>query len=239
MNDLNDLVLNTRQVVTFNNYGLLVTNGQIRVLQQGPTANVTHTDSPIAFWDASNTLSSVNLSANLTASPFFFGSPLDWTAVLGTYGNVRPGVSQIGLSYDYSINEIFGTITVDPTDPTILLYNANVATLPANTLPAIISIVNPEQVAPGYGLSNANIGDSYLLTSSIGSAWPYDTGNSSATANVNDIITYSGNSWVSTFSAENNIGNISFVYDNTTNLQCQWNGNVWVRGYEGDRKSVV
>ena len=144
-NDLNDLVLNTRQVVTFNNYGLLVTNGQIRILQQGPTANVTHTDNPIAFWDASNTLSSANLSANLTASPFFFGSPLDWTAVLGTYGNVRPGVSQIGLSYDYSVNEILGTITVDPTDPTILLYNANVATLPANTLPAIISIVNPEQ----------------------------------------------------------------------------------------------
>jgi hypothetical protein len=232
-NDLNDLVLNTRQVVTFNNYGLLVTNGQIRILQQGPTANVTHTDNPIAFWDASNTLSSANLSANLTASPFFFGSPLDWTAVLGTYGNVRPGVSQIGLSYDYSVNEILGTITVDPTDPTILLYNANVATLPANTLPAIISIVNPEQVAPGYGLSNANIGDSYLITSSIGSAWPYDSGNSSATANVNDIITYTGNSWVTTFSAENNIGNISFVYDNAINLQCQWNGNVWVRGYEG------
>jgi hypothetical protein len=139
----------------------------------------------------------------------------------------------IGLSYDDSPSEILGTITLNPIDPTIVFYNANISTLPSNTLPAINMVVNPEEVAPGIGLANANIGDSYLLTSNIGSEWPYDTANSNATANVNDIITYNGNNWVTTFSAFNNTGNIQFVSDNSTNLQYMWNGNVWVNGWEG------
>jgi hypothetical protein len=140
----------------------------------------------------------------------------------------------IGLSYDQSDNEILGTITVNPADHTVLLFNANTATLPSITLPAINSVVNPLVVAPGYGLANANIGDSYLLTNAIGTMWPYDTANSNATANINDIITYSNsNSWVTTFSAVGNTGNIEFVFDNSTNLQYKWNGNAWVRGWNG------
>jgi hypothetical protein len=230
--DLNDLVIGTRQVVTFNNYGLFVNNGQIQVLPQVANSNVTHPDGPDAFWNASDSISSSNL-ANVSPQPFFYGNPLDWTGVLDAYGAMRPGVSMIGLSYNNSDDEILGTITIDPTDSTILLYNANIATLPVNTLPSIITVVNPENVAPGYGLSNANIGDSYLITSPIGSEWPYDTGNSNASANTNDIITYTGNSWVTTFSASSNTGNIQFVFDDTTNLQYQWNGNIWIRGWNG------
>ena len=230
--DLNDLVLGTRQVITYNNYGLFVNNGQIRILQQGPTANITHVDGPDAFWNASNTLSSANLSV-ISPQPFLFGNPLDWSGILSAYGNIRPGVSQIGLSYDYDMaNEILGTITIDPTDSTILLYNANISTLPANTLPAINSVVNPESIAPGIGLPNASIGDSYMITTAIGSAWPYNA-NSNANSKPNDIITFDGNNWNTIFSSEDNIGNISFVFDNSTNLQYQWNGNAWVRGWEG------
>ena len=227
-----DLILNTRQVVTFNNYGIFVNpDSTIVCLQQG-NHNVTHPDVPDAFWDASNKISEKNLTEP-SSSPFFVGPPLDWTGVLSAYGKIRPGVSMIGLSYNESNAEILGTITIDPIDSSKLLFNANVSTLPSNTLPSIITVVNPEQVAPGHGLANANIGQSYLLTANIGSAWPYNTANSNATAYTNDIITYTGNAWTTTFSASHNTGNIQFVWDKTANLQYQWNGNAWIRSWYG------
>ena len=227
-----DLVLNTRQVITYNNYGIFVSpDNVITCLQQGSN-NITHPDIPDAFWDASDTISEANLSV-ISPAPFFVGPPLDWTGVLGTYGKILPGVSMIGLTYNNSNSEILGTITINPVDSTQLLFNPNVATLPSNTLSSIHSIVNPQDIAPGFGLPNANVGDSYLITENIGTNWPYNTANSNATAYSNDIITFNGNSWATTFSASDNIGNIQFVYDTTANLQYQWNGNAWVRGWYG------
>jgi hypothetical protein len=232
--NLGDLVMNTRQVVTFNNYGLFVgSDNQITCLSQSSSSNVSLPDDPTAFWIASNNISEANIS-NISPQPFFYGQPLDWTGVLGAYGAYKPGVSMIGLSYDYNPNnEIWGTITINPIDATKLIFNANAATLPSNTLPVINGVVNPQIVAPGFGLANANIGDRYLLTASIGTEWPYNASNSNSTANVNDVVTYTGNSWITTFSAKNNIGNVQFVSDQSTDLQYQWNGNNWVRGWQG------
>jgi len=230
--DLQDIIFNTRQVVTYNNYGLLVNNGQIQIYQQTNSVNGLAPDVPDAFWGLTTANSTANL-ASVSSSPVFYGPPLEWTGILAAYGKFNNGVSMIGLSYDNSPNEILGTITVNPIDPTILFYNANTATLPSNTLPAINSVVNPQEVAPGIGLANATIGDSYLLTANIGTMWPYNNANSNASASVNDIITYTGNSWVTSFSASENVGNIEFVEDKSTNLQYQWNGNIWIRGWNG------
>ncbi len=230
--DLQDITFDTRQVVTYNNYGLLVNNGQIQIFQQSNTANGISPDVTNAFWSVSTVNSQANL-ASISSSPVFYGSPLEWTGILANYGKFNNGVSMIGLTYDNSPNEILGTITINPINPTILFYNANTATLPTNTIPAINKVVNPQQIAPGIGLPNANIGDSYLITSNIGSMWPYSTVNSNASANINDIVTFNGNSWITTFSADNNIGNVQFVFDNSTDLQYRWNGNAWVRGWNG------
>ena len=148
----NDLVLNTRQIVTFNQYGIyLNNNNQIFILNQGvETAN----SSPI--------------------NDSLYGTPLDWSGILGAYGKIRPGVSQIGLTYDHYAPEILGTITIDPSNSTILLYNVDSSTLPVNTLPEINEIVNPQLIGPGYGLPVANIGQSYLLTEDYGTG---NTGN--------------------------------------------------------------
>ena len=144
---LKNLTFNTRQVVTYNNYGIFVQDGQIRILNQGV-----------------DTVNNSNINTTL------YGQPLDWTGILGAYGKIESGISQLGLTYDGSANEILGTITVDPIDSTILLYNVDSASLPANTLPAINAIVNPQLVAPGYGLPTANTGQSYLLLNDVGSA---------------------------------------------------------------------
>ena len=237
LDSMQNIVLNTRQVVTYNNYGIVVKNNQIQIYQTGPTGGPLTPDNPDAFNSMIQDISVSNLAniANISTvnSYIFTGPPLDWTGVLSVYGNVAPGISMIGLSYDNSPSEIQGTITINPLDSTILFYNANAATLPVNTLLPINMVVNPQQLAPGIGLPNANIGQSYLLSSNIGSEWPYDITNSNASANINDIITYDGNSWVTTFSATDNVGNIQFVFDNNANLQYQWNGNSWVIGWEG------
>jgi hypothetical protein len=193
-------------VVTFNNYGIYVKDGEIRILNQG----VTNPSSPGGI----------------------YGQPQDWSAILSMYGNVRPGVSQIGLTYDDTDKEILGTITINPTDSTILWYNVDSSTLPVDTLPPIEGFVDPLAQAPGInGLANASIGQSYLLTNNdivADAAW----GN--LTANLNDIVTYSNsNAWNVTFSASTNTGNIQFVEDTSNNLQYQWNGNAWVSGWEG------
>ena len=187
--------------------------------------------------DAVNTNSEdalLNANSSLSPYPALYGQPLDWTGIIGAFGQYNPGVSMIGLSYNNSSSEILGTITINPTDPTIMLYNPNIATLPTNTLPTINGIVNPLQIAPSFGLPTATVGQSYLITTNIGTQWPYTNSNNNASANTNDIITYTNsNAWVTTFSANDNIGNIQFVFDSNANMQYQWNGNAWIASWYG------
>jgi hypothetical protein len=236
LSDCNDLMFGTRSVVTFNNYGIFVQNGIIKILKQGLT------------------------SPNIVG---VYGQPQDWGAILSSYGNLRPGVSQISLSYADNANEVIGTITIDPSDSTNMLYNIDETSLPINTIPPITGIVNPMEVAPGFGLPFPTSGQSYLLTGNIGSQFPYDnyanvnliieSGSDletetdidlisewplyvgTASANINDIITYNSNSnaWITTFSANNNVGNIQFVEDIGNGVQYQWNGNTWIQAVDG------
>jgi hypothetical protein len=229
--DLSDMVYGTRQVITFNNYGLFAANGQLRIMKEGANDPVDNIN--VLPTLTSNVVDIDQINNHQTAFLDLYSQPLEWTGILAAYGKIRDGVSMIGLSYDNSQNEILGTITVNPIDPTVLLYNVNIATLPSNTISSINMIVNPQEVSPGNGLANSSIGDSYLLTSNIGSAWPYDTVNSSAHAQENDIITYNGNAWVTTFLSSNNQSNIQFVFDNSSNVQYKWNGIEWIRGWEG------
>ncbi len=207
--DLQDLVMGTRQVVTYNNYGIYVQDGIIRILNQG----VSTVDG-----DVNNSL---------------YGQPLDWSGILSAYGNIRPGVSEIGLTYSNDSSEILGTIVIHPADSTKLIYTVDPTTLPLNTLSPITDIVNPANVSPGIGLPNAAVGQSYLLTSNVGSSWPYNAANSNISANINDIVSFSGTEWITTFSAINNIGNIQFVENLSANVQIQWNGNAWINGWQG------
>jgi hypothetical protein len=216
---LSDLVYGTRQVVTFNNYGLYVENNTIRILNQfvqAPFANVSNTSN----------LSPQNAITNYA----LYGQPLEWSGILAAYGNIRPGLSKIGLTYDNSDSEISGTITISNSDPTIVNYSIDTSTLPSNSISSINGVVNPYDTF----FTNPNVGDSYIITSNIGSDWPYSPAIPVAnTANQNDIVTYNGNAWITTFASANNSGNVNFVWDNASNVQYQWNGNAWVDGWYG------
>lgn len=188
--DLQDLVYGTRQVITYNNYGIYVQNGQIRILNQG----VSTVDGPI--------------------NESLYGQPQNWSAILDAYGNIRSGVSQIGLTYDNSSNEILGTISISPSDPTILLYNVDASTLPSNTLPAINAIVNPQIQAPGYGLPAAEAGQSYLLTANIGPVEQLGTSSYISQVPFGNI------------DGTNNVFTTSFEIANTATLVVTLNGQI-------------
>jgi hypothetical protein len=152
--------------------------------------------------------------------------------LLNQYGKITNGTSQIKLTQDDG-QEIVGTISTTPLDETILLFNIDTDTIPANTLTSVEKIINPLTFNPGTPTN----GQRYLVTGDIGdstntfdaSAW----GN--LRASVNDIIQYNSSTgkWGVVFDASNPDSTQEFVTNSNTGIQYRFNGTSWVKSYEG------
>ena len=160
-----------------------------------------------------------------------------WSAVIGAYGVLRPGISQIYFEQPDE-SEVVGTIAYDPSDDRFLLFTVDEDTIPANTLSPVDAVINPLVSGPDAGLPAPAIGTRYLLTESTGS-W---NGNASAwagidgqplVANTNDIIEYDGERWIVSFASDNSQHNIQYVTNITTEIQYCWTGDTWVKSYQG------
>ncbi len=210
----------SRSVITFNNYDIFVNNGIIKLLPENQ------------YLTTKNSLDIGNVS----------GTAQNWAAATSPYGNIKPGISQIGLTYfnnSNSFSEILGSITINPLDPLQLLYSVDPQTLPENTLDPITEIINPLEVAPGInGLQSAQIGQRYLLTNNIGNVnnsnnaaigWTFN--NIPTIAKTNDIIQFNGNNWDISFNSTDN--NIQYVTSLSTNFQYKWTGKIWKEGWQG------
>jgi len=216
-----NLLLGTRQAITFGNYGILVLGNEVRILR--PTTLVTEDgfDTPTAT-----------------------GSPLPWPDLLEKYGTIQPGISQLRLTVnpaDLGNNdvEVIGTIAVNPLDSNVLLFTVDIDTIPPNTFNPVDAIINPLEVAPGLTLPAAALGQRYLLLDAVGNntdsqtadAWK-GAGNQELVANANDIIEFDGAKWIVSFASEGNPNQV-FVSNLTTSLQYKWTGEAWVRSWEG------
>ena len=73
------------------------------------------------------------IDAGLDLPPEKIGKKLDWQLVLDQYGGHKEGVSRITFRQPNG-GELIGTITVNPTDPTLLLVSMDMDTVPSNTL---------------------------------------------------------------------------------------------------------
>jgi len=159
-----------------------------------------------------------------------------WPAVLGIYGEYRPGISQIRLDNQWGDDtQIIGTITIDPTDSRFLLFDPDQDTLPQNTLPAVTAVINPLASGPGAGLPAAAAGQRYLILDDVGSV--SDITSSTAwgpiAASANDIIEYNGTQWQVVFDSSDSINTVQIVTNATTGLQYRWTGEEWVKSFEG------
>ena len=208
----NDLLLGTRQLFTPYGYQALLIGNKLQALKN----------------------SAIVLGVDGTSMPVSPPSNEYWQAIVGMYGTLRPGISQIRLSTPEG-DEVIGTVAFDPTDDRFLLFDVDADTIPQNTLSPVNAVIDPLLSGPGVGLPTAVLGQRYLILDAIGDinnpapavAW----GN--LVARGNDIIEYTSAGWDVAFEAGVHDNNTQFVTNITSGLQYRWTGTTWVKSYEG------
>jgi hypothetical protein len=216
----NDLLLGTRQVITPYNWAVVLIGNKLQCLQQVSLAEEPENDS-------------------LTPVEIVPDSNLLWPAVVGVYGALRPGVSQIRLEQPDG-TEVIGTVVIDPNDDRFMLYDVDIDTTPQNTLAPIDAVINPLTSGPGDGLDSALEGQRYLLTEDTGNvnnefpatAWVGGNGRA-LVAQANDIIEYRAGYWQVSFRAASEENVAQYVTNITTGIQYRWTGDSWVKSYQG------
>ena len=212
----------SRSFITPNNFGLLVSGGQLRLLG---TTGVNVKSGGDGFYSGA--------TDTALADPFeTFGPAVNWKVLLDQYGKVTNGTSQIRLSQPNG-NEIIGTIATTTLDDTILLYTIDSDTIPANSLTAVKKIINPATFDPG---TPAN-GDRYLVINDVGDSTASFQSSTWGTlvASVGDIIEYNSatSKWNVAFDASNPDSTQHYVTNLNTGIQYRFNGTEWVKSYEG------
>ena len=212
----------SRSFITPNNFGLLVTGNQLRLLGSTGTNVKSGGD---GFQTGANEPNNFD--------PFeTFGPAVNWKVLLDQYGKVTNGTSQIRLSQPNG-NEIIGTIATTTLDDTILLYTIDDDTIPSNTLTAVKKIINPATFDPG---TPAN-GDRYLVINDVGDSTASFQSATWGTlvASVGDIIEYNSTTskWNIAFDASNPDSTQHYVTNLNTGIQYRFNGTEWVKSYEG------
>jgi hypothetical protein len=213
----NDLLLGTRQVITPYSYQTLLIGNQLQALRQQqvvdePNTSLTPPDSP--------------------------DSNLLWPSIVGLYGVLRPGISQIRLEQQDG-SEVIGTVAFDPMDDRFLLFSVDEDTVPGNTLDPVSAVIDPLRSGPGSGLPPDATGQRYLLTEATGTYTQGDAviwrGNDGQplVAQANDIIEYDGAKWVVAFESTSSPDNLQYVTNITTGIQYEWTGVAWIKSYQG------
>jgi hypothetical protein len=207
------------QYTTPGNYGILVINNEVRLLDKNE--NVSDDEIPQKY-----------------------GNSINWYKLLDQYGRFRAGSSRIFLKKDDG-TEVVGTISVHPSDEAVILANWDSDTYPSNTIilgrGTIDAIIDPLTYNPP---DNIAAGIRYLLLNRIGDpnndgstgsgprAWKNDN-DSDFIANENDIIEWNGNSWSVVFDSVNTI-DTTYVTNLRTGVQFKWDGEVWTKSFEGE-----
>jgi len=214
--------LTSRSYITPNNFGLLVTGNQLRLLGSTGTNVKSGGD---GFQTGANEPNNFD--------PFeTFGPAVNWKVLLDQYGKVTNGTSQIRLTQPNG-NEVVGTIATTTLDDTILLYTIDDDTIPSNSLTAVKKIINPATFNPG---TPAN-GDRYLVINDVGDSTASFQSATWGTlvASVGDIIEYNSTTskWNIAFDASNPDSTQHYVTNLNTGIQYRFNGTEWVKSYEG------
>jgi len=214
-----DGTLISKSYVTPNNYALLLTGNQLRML--GSTGINVGTGGDGFYTGAYE---------STTLDPFeTFGPPVNWNILLNQYGKITNGLSQIKLTQENG-NEVVGTISTSPLDETILLFNIDGDTIPANTITSVNKIINPLTFDASATPAN---GTRYLITADIGDSTQYWQGGLNAQAN--DIVQYNSatNTWSIVWDASEFDSTVEYVTNLNTGIQYKYNGTNWVKSYEG------
>jgi hypothetical protein len=165
------------------------------------------------------------------------GVEVPWSDITDMQGDIRTtSLLKLNTSNDTNnfLGEVIGTISVDTTTPSNLIFNLDTDTLPTDTINDVDKIIDPRGNYPGDGTLAASAnGQRYLITETISASgytdWDID-------ASENDIIEYNGSKWVVSFDASSQTGNTHYMHNTFTSKQYQWTGTQWISSYEGEYK---
>jgi len=208
------LLNGNRQYITPLKYSVLLLNGLAQLVL------------PQESWTADDVAVTLNNDAV---------GPQNWNIIIGLLGDLRNGISQLRLSFEDGTPDIVGYVTrMSTVDPSVLLFNVDIDTIPVNTLLPIDAIINPQKSIPGGKLSAAASGQRYLLLNNINevAAWGLNF-----IANANDIIEYDGTNWTVSFSASDSTDAVQYVTNLNTGVQYKWDETAWIKSYEGEYPS--
>lgn len=221
---LNTNLLGTRQYFTPMDYSVLLLGNELTLLK------VNELENPREM-----TLS----------TPSKVGTKDFWRNLIDIYGTLNNGVSLVRLMLDDEMTEVVGTVAYHPTDPSLLLFNPDVDTLPANTILPINAIVDPRKPTAVALAESASTGTRFLILNDIGSfnsavgtgavAWK-GTDGMDLVAHANDIIEYNGTHWIISFDSQYN-ETIQYVSNLNTGTQYIWNNGCWLKSWEGEYKN--
>ena len=233
-----DGTLISKSYITPNNYALLYTGNQLRLL--GSTG-INVSSGGDGFYSGAN--------ANTNLDPFeTFGPPLNWNILLNQYGKIINGSSKIKLEQDNGY-ELVGAVSVNPLDETILLFNLDADTLdvfkntsfvtPAFPDPGrgtVDKIINPLTFNPGTSPAH---GTRYIIINDISDStntvdWPWGNIDGRG-ASTNDIIEYNSatGKWAVVWDASDPDSTEMRLTNSNTGIQYKWNGTTWVKSLEG------
>jgi hypothetical protein len=182
-------------------------------------------------------------------------SSISWVSVVDLFpGNYKAGSSQLFLTQPNG-NEIVGTIAVSAINPTKIIINFDTDTYPTNTVilgnsgssrGTVDAIVDPQNQGPGAAnynftkLTNIAAGTRYLLINDIGDptnsdgsdSWKNSDG-SDFWAKANDIVEWTGDTWVVIMAAAG-VEETVYVTNVKTGIQYKFEDGEWVRSFEGE-----
>lgn len=203
--------LGDRLYTTPTGFNLLILNNQATIY---PSGNISRSNQP--------------------TDPPINTSNTAWAPYVSTFGELKNGITQLRLRKDNpdTLSEVVGTVSFHPADPNVLLFTVDQDTIPSNTMPPVNAIVDPQRSGPLSGLPGAKVGQRYLLLSPINNVNAWNTAGKQFSANTYDIVEYTNNGWTVSFAA--NDKKIQYVTNLTTGIQYKWNGESWVKSWEGE-----
>ena len=165
---------------------------------------------------------------------------IDWTKVLELYGGYT-GTSRIFFQQPNGY-ELVGTFTVNEADPTFLVIDLDLDTVPSNTLSAVTAIINPLKFNPIEKFGSLNlipVGTRYLMLEDVNSlenidgpdGWKNLTGDPTL-IKTNSIIEWNGTKWLVSFDPA--VQTVQYVTNLTSEIQYRWDGVQWLRSFEGE-----
>lgn len=166
------------------------------------------------------------------------GASENWRDLVNLYGNLIAGSSKIKFEMADG-NEVVGAVAHHPQNNNVMLWTADVDTVPVDTLEPISAIIDPQKTRTANQLPEPSSGTRYLLTSNysenLSEVAIYNWSGSDGVrlqAQANDIIEYNGRYWIVKFNS-NETTSTEYVTNLTTMRQYRWDGESWSKSYEG------